>query len=119
MTHPRHDSRNRPMEFDDAPVWSPGWLSPGPGPSYQETGIRAEEAARGIGGAQPLPPAPRVLPADGPRPRETPDGREEAIEPIGHVQLPEHQGPRGRDDLAEAGLQEERDESPADPARGE
>src|SRR5947209_3649096 len=48
--------------------------------------------------------------------REARDGPEEAVEPIGHGQLAEHQGLRRRDDVAQAGLQEEWDHLPADPA---
>jgi hypothetical protein len=46
--------------------------------------------------AQPLRPASRVLPADDRGLFEAPDGCEDAIEPISHSQIAEHQGLRSR-----------------------
>jgi hypothetical protein len=78
----------RAWELDGTLIWplrvsSPQFNALTPRPAHQEPGVRAEEEAFAIGGAQAVQPPRRVLFADDPSVCEAPDCREEAIEPIG------------------------------------
>jgi hypothetical protein len=71
----------RAWELDGTLIWplrvsSPQFNALTPRPAHQEPGVRAEEEAFAIGGAQAVQPPRRVLFADDPSVCEAPDCRE-------------------------------------------